>query len=347
VTAQDTSELPASTLGPWLTRHGVPLAGEIICQLLTGGRSNLTYRVQDSHGHTVILRRPPLSGALPTAHDMSREVRVLSALAGTDVPVPAVLAHCSDPEVIGAPFYVMEHIEGLVIRDRAGAEEQLSIAARHTASLELPGVLARLHAIDPQATGIAQLGRGAGFIERQLSRWLRQWELGAAGQGEQEIRAIHGLLAQRIPPQRRSTLIHGDYRLDNVILDQDGHIRAVLDWELATYGDPLVDLGLTLSFWSNDAGEVGAMESTPSDGAGFLTRDQLCASYLAASGEPGGDMSYYLSFAFWRNAVILLNIGQRYASGAYGRSDPSVRSIPARAASCLRLAQAMLRTAAA
>jgi aminoglycoside phosphotransferase (APT) family kinase protein len=338
-----TSPLGADVLRvhDWLVKQGIPIGWPLAVNVIAGGRSNLTARIVDPEGHTVVLRRPPLAGALPSAHDMGRESRVLTALAPTHVPVPLVLAQCDDTTVIGAPFYVMEFVEGCVVRTAVDARELLTPEARRQSALAMVDTLAELHMIDPASVGLGDLGPGVRYVERQLRRWLRQWELGS-GVAEDTVRSLHAALSERVPQQERVSVVHGDYRLDNLVLGTDGGVRAVLDWELATLGDPLADLGLTLAYWRNDVGESGAMASQPAGVPGYPDADTLVERYRMALGIDGPDLAFYVAFGYWRNAIILFNVDARYRAGAYPESDDSVQSLPDRARSCLRLARRAL-----
>ncbi|MGH3286445.1 MAG: phosphotransferase family protein, partial [Streptosporangiaceae bacterium] len=246
---------PARLAG-WLNDH-VP--GRLVeltdIQLIAGGRSNLTYRLTvstpgaGSDGpRLLVLRRPPLGHVLPTAHDMSREFRVLSALAGTKVPVAPLVAACTDTEVLGAPFYVMEYVPGVVLRTHNDTKD-LTEAQAADLSRCLAEMLAAIHGVDVNQVGLGDLGRGAGYLRRQLARWQRQWELSVTENRPGYIQLVERLTAA-LPAETESqtTLVHGDYRLDNalVTLDPQPRIAAVVDWEMATLGDPLADLGLTL-----------------------------------------------------------------------------------------------------
>jgi aminoglycoside phosphotransferase (APT) family kinase protein len=296
---------------------------------ISGGRSNLTFGVTDAKGRKLVLRRPPISHVLATAHDMGREHRIISALAGTDVPVPAALGICRDVEVNGAPFYVMDFVDGLVLRSPDLAERHLDEATRRTAGEDLVDVLVRIHTVDPDAVGLGDLGRPQGYIERQLKRWYGQFQgsqeqAAAAGAGRPapEVHEVHDLLAARIPEQREVTIAHGDYRLDNTIVGLDGHIAAVLDWELCTLGDPLADLG-TLMVYYPDRTDVrpGAAPNRPVATTalpGFPTRDELAARYAERSGRDTTDLAYYTAFGHWRLACIIEGVYARYAAGAMG-----------------------------
>ena len=256
--------------------------------LIAGGKSNLTYRVACDAGE-VVLRRPPLGHVLPTAHDMAREHRVLKALDGTAVPVPRVLHFGAADGPLGVSFYVMERVVGHVCRNALppgyadGREERAAIGAA------LVDVLAELHAVDPAAVGLEQFGRPAGFVERQLRRWSKQWDASKTG----ELPALDELrdeLVRTLPPQRAAAIVHGDYRLDNTILHptSPGRIVAVLDWEMSTLGDPLTDLGTLLAYWSEQADDnvlAAARVMAPVTAAdGFPTRSEIVRRYAARTG---------------------------------------------------------------
>ena len=344
---------PARLAG-WLNDHvpGGPVELTDI-QLIAGGRSNLTYRLTvsgaaeaagaeeptgaagaDRAGATeaagsrlLVLRRPPLGHVLPTAHDMSREYRVLSALAGTQVPVAPLVAACTDDEVIGAPFYVMEYVPGIVLRTRADTKA-LTEAQAADLSRCLADMLAAIHGVDVAAVGLGDLGRGAGYLRRQLDRWQRQWELSATREMPGYAELVQRLTAA-LPAEGETTLVHGDFRLDNalVTLSPRPRIAAVVDWEMATLGDPLADLGLTLVYWT-DAGEEGWL--TPETGApagtrgvsadataspGFWTRAEFAAEYARLTGRDMSRIGYYMAFGYFKLAVVLEGIHARYQQG--------------------------------
>ncbi|HEX6519830.1 MAG TPA: phosphotransferase family protein [Streptosporangiaceae bacterium] len=318
-------------------------------QLITGGRSNLTYRlvISGSHGERVlVLRRPPLGHVLPTAHDMSREYHVLSGLAGTRVPVARPLAICTDTEIIGAPFYVMDFVSGQVLRTREDAAV-LTPAQAKQLSEGLAGMLATIHGVDLAATGLTDLGRGTGYLRRQLDRWQRQWQLSATREvpGYEELVAR---LTARLPEEGDITLVHGDFRIDNVLvaLSPQPRVAAVVDWEMATLGDPLADLGLTLVYWT-EAGEEGWLNPSPAPGEasaavpgeasaapgeasaarsaavggvstdatvvpGFYTRAEFAADYASRTGRDIAQIEYYVAFGYFKLAVVLEGINARY-----------------------------------
>jgi aminoglycoside phosphotransferase (APT) family kinase protein len=237
---------------------------QVEASLITGGKSNLTYLLRSPAGE-LVLRRPPSGAILATAHDMRREVRVQRALAGTAVPVPAIVAY-DDGNLLGVPCYVMTRVPGLVIRDRLPAGFATGPAGRRALAYALADCLAELHAVDPAAVGLADFGRPDGFVERQVRRWRAQWEA-SADVPVPAVDALAGRLAARIPASPAATIAHGDYRLDNCIIDSRDPVRvaAVLDWELSALGDPLTDLGLLLFYWESGPSVAPALVTSIPD----------------------------------------------------------------------------------
>jgi aminoglycoside phosphotransferase (APT) family kinase protein len=286
----------------------------LTAELIAGGRSNLTYCISDGETDWV-LRRPPLGHVLPTAHDMGREYRVLTALFETDVPVPRTLAFCDDLEVNGAPFYVMERVDGRILRD--GAElAALNTDEAATISRELVEVLARIHAVDYQAVGLEDFGRPDGFMERQLRRWREQWERSKA----EDLPGIDDLgrrLYAALPDSGPPAIVHGDYRLDNTMLapDDPTTIVAVLDWEMSTLGDPLADVGLFLLYWGQAEAQVVATGAAIAEQPGFLSRDDIVEHYAKVSGREVEHLDFYEVFAFYKLAIIVEGIHARYRMG--------------------------------
>ncbi len=294
--------------------------------LIAGGHSNLTYGVTDAAGRRTVLRRPPLGQVLATAHDMGREHRIISALGPTDVPVAPAVGFCDDPAVNGAPFYVMEHVDGTVVRDEAGADS-LTVEQRRRASESIVDVLARIHAVDVDAVGLGDLGRKDAYIERQLKRWNTQYQKSkelAPGMGFAGIESAFERLSARIPEQHGAAIVHGDYRLDNCMLGADGSVAAVLDWEICTLGDPLADVGLLWVYWT-DPGTTSALpQASPTALDGFLRRDEVLERYAAASGRDLSEIGYYIAFGTWKLACIIAGVYSRYAAGAMGSDvDPA------------------------
>lgn len=309
----------------WL-RERTAIAPPLSFEVIQGGRSNLTYTVTDTQGTRLILRRPPLHGVLESAHDMDREHRIIAALAATDVPVPPTVGYEPDPAVNGAPFYVMEYVAGEVVRDVATAERTLAAPARATAGEDVVDVLVRLHAIDPDEVGLGDLARRDGYLERQLRRWYRQLEAGRT-RDLPLLDDVHRRLTAAVPEQGPATIVHGDYRLDNLILDPvTGRIRAVLDWELTTLGDPLADVGLLQVYWTEPGDQTPVLLDAPTTVPGFPSRDDLTARYAHRSGRDLSDLQYYVAFGYWKLACILEGVYGRYASGAYGDTDDSFQA---------------------
>ena len=288
--------------------------------LMSGGKSNLTYRVASDAGE-VILRRPPLGHILPTAHDMVREHRVLSALEGSAVPVPRTF-HVGDADSpLGASFYVMERVIGHICRNALPPGYADQPHEREAIGHALVDVLAALHTTDPGAVGLEEFGRPAGFMERQLRRWSTQWDASRVD----ELPALDALrdeLVRSLPRERVHAIVHGDYRLDNAVLHPTlpGRIVAVLDWEMSTLGDPLTDLGALLAFWSED-GDADVLSAArivaPVTAAeGFPSRVQVIERYAQKTGFDVTDAAWYQSFAFFKLAIVCQGIAARAAGGA-------------------------------
>ena len=314
----------------WLAGHVSGITPPLSFDLVAGGRSNLTYVVTDAAGRRVVLRRPPISHVLSTAHDMSREHRVISALRDTPVPVPAALGFCADESVNERPFYVMGFVEGHVFRAVAQTEAILDEASRTVAADDLIDVLVAIHDVDVDAVGLGDFARRDGYVERQLRRWHGQFELSQRQAREAgvyrpvpAVTEAHRLLAERVPAQIGVAIVHGDYRIDNAILSGQGRVQAVLDWELCTLGDPLADVGILLAYWAEHPDNPGSSSLATSSPAvtalpGFPTRAELAARYAARSGRDLADIGFYLAFAYWKLACILEGVYVRYAANAMG-----------------------------
>ncbi|MCW2666148.1 MAG: putative kinase, aminoglycoside phosphotransferase family [Frankiales bacterium] len=308
----------AERVSAWVLDSVAGLDPPLSFSFISGGRSNLTYRVDDAAGRSLVLRRPPMGNVLATAHDMSREWRVMSALQGTAVPVPATLAICQDHAVTGADFYLMGHVDGHVVATVADAEV-LSGPARQAAGFDLVRVMALLHDVEPDAVGLTGFGRRESYLERQLYRWQRQLDASRS----RDLPAVDELstrLSAALPAQQRTGIVHGDFRLGNVIVDGAGQLLAVLDWELCTLGDPLADLGWLLSSWTEPGDSVSSTVS-PSMAGGFPTAAELAAAYAASSGLDLSDLEYYIAFAHWRSICISEGVYSRYRAGVMGDDD--------------------------
>jgi aminoglycoside phosphotransferase (APT) family kinase protein len=325
--AQAPEGIDQAPVEAWLREHVPDAEPPLSFDRVSGGRSNLTYRVTDGAGRAWALRRPPMGRRLGSAHDMGREYRVISALAETDVPVAPAVALCEDESVNGAPFYVMGFVDGLVVRECAEGE-RFDEGQRAAIGREVADTLTALHAVDPDAVGLGELGRKEGYVARQLRRWHGQWEQSKT----RELAAIdevHDRLADRIPEQGPATIVHGDYRLDNMILTPDGRIAAVVDWELCTLGDPLADVGLLMVYWAEPKDEVIALMDAATTLPGFPSREQLLQRYAERSGRDVSQIDFYVALGFWKLAIILEGVFARYAAGAYGEGDQSFREFQA------------------
>ena len=310
-------------------------------ELIAGGRSNLTFKVTDTKGSDYVLRRPPVSHVLATAHDMGREHRIISALAPTPVPVAPALGFCDDASVNGAPFYVMSYVDGYILRDAATAEKVFTEEQRRAAGNSVADVLADIHAVDVDAVGLGDLGRKDGYIARQLKRWYSQFQQSneLTGRPVPEIDEMHEFLSARIPEQGPATIVHGDYRLDNTMLGADGRIAAVLDWEICTLGDPLADVGLLMVYWA-DPGDAGALPGiSATTTPGFPTRAEIRERYAARSGRDVSKIDFYVAFGYWKLACILEGVFARYAGGAMGGDRSGFDGMAAQVASLGKMAQ--------
>ena len=289
-------------------------------ELIAGGRSNLTYRVSDSTGRDYVLRRPPLSHVLPTAHDMGREFRIISALGPTPVPVPPALGYCADDAVNGRPFYVMGFVDGHILRDATIAEKVYDETQRRVAGESLVDVLADLHAVDVDAVGLGDLGRKEGYIERQLKRWYSQFQQSneLIGRPVADVDDMHAFLSARIPEQGPAAIVHGDYRLDNTMMGFDGKVAAVLDWELCTLGDPLADVGLLMVYWTDPGDPSALLGAAATALEGFPRRDEVKRRYAERSGRDISQVDFYVAFGYWKLACIVEGVYARYAGGAMG-----------------------------
>jgi aminoglycoside phosphotransferase (APT) family kinase protein len=292
---------------------------------IAGGHSNLTYRVTDAAGTMLALRRPPLGKRLGSAHDMAREYKVVSALGETEVPVAPVVGLCEDESVNDAPFYVMEFVEGPILRGLAEAEIFPDEGDRRAIGERVADTLVQIHAVDPDAVGLGDLGKKEDYVARQLHRWQGQWEKSKTRELE-PIDRVHEALSARIPEQGPATIVHGDYRLDNMILTDSGEVAAVVDWELCTLGDPLADVGLLMAYWPERGEDTLALGMPANLAPGFPTREEIKARYAERSGRDLSDLGFYVALGYWKLAIILEGVYARYIAGGYGKVDEGVHA---------------------
>jgi aminoglycoside phosphotransferase (APT) family kinase protein len=329
--------VPAGALTAYLDEHlGAGGRGPVTVRKIGQGRSNLTFSVRRGD-RSYVLRRPPLGELPETAHDMGREYRVLSALAGTAVRAPRPLLACTDPAVIGVPFYLMETVDGVVIRETVPAA--FSEPHRRGLGTEMIDALAELHRVDYQAAGLGDLGRPDGYTARQVARWTKQWAV-MQTRALPDIEAVREWLEASVPPSSATGVVHGDYKMDNVVFAHEPPARllAILDWELATLGDPLADLGYLMVFWS-EAGEEDLDGLTqPTAGPGFPTRVELIARYEERTGFAMTDLLFYRTLALWKLAILSEGLYKRHLAGGaddpwYARLEATVPAMAARARS--------------
>ena len=318
----DLEGLDLRALDRHLRENGVPRTGALQAELVSGGRSNLTFLVSDDASKWV-LRRPPLHGLTPSAHDMAREYRVVAALADTAVPVARAVTMRNDDSVLGAPFQMVDYVPGRVVRH---TDELEALGDRQTIEAcvdALIAVLADLHAVDPAAVGLDDFGRPAGYLERQVRRWGSQWELvkQADDPCDDDVRALHAKLAETVPSHSRSAIVHGDYRIDNTILDAEDatKVAAVLDWEMSTLGDPLSDAALMCVYRHPTFHLVHADAAWASDL--IPDPDALAEKYSRAAGEDLHDWDFYMALAYFKLAIIGAGIAYRSRMG--GVTDES------------------------
>jgi aminoglycoside phosphotransferase (APT) family kinase protein len=313
-TAAAPDGLDLAALTSYLTSAGVPLTGPLTGELISGGRSNLTYVVGDRR-HNWVVRRPPRGRILAGAHDVGREYRVMAALAGTVVPVPAMVSLCADDTVLGVPFYVMERVDGTVLRSRDQVVA-LDRAQRARLGTALVDTLADLHDIDYEAVGLGRLGRPDGYLRRQVERWVKQYRQ-VRVRDLPHIEHIVATLRDGLPASGPASIVHGDFRLDNVIVDraEPDRIAAVLDWEMATLGDPLADLATLAMFWDEPDRPYNPITAGLTAVAGFPRVADVIERYVARRELAVDDIDWYLVFAEFKLAVILEQIHARHVSG--------------------------------
>lgn len=314
--------LDLTAISAWLTRRGVRVTGPLQAELIEGGLSNLTFFLSDSDGNRWVLRRPPLGNVLSTAHDVGRECRVLTALADTSVPVPKIIG--SDVDGHGTPYYVMEEVAGVVLRHADQASLLDEPALRRTGKALIEG-LAKLHGLDPTEVGLERLGRGEDYLARQIAMWQAQAEHHRVAPAT-AADTVRDRLLDSLPPQQETTIVHGDYKLDNVLVDERGDVAAILDWELCTRGDPLVDVAVCVYYWTESSDATQPFERPPSSLEGMPSRAQLLEHYAAVSGRNLDRPDYYFAYAAWRLALVFEGVIGRSRAGAYGATNTEEES---------------------
>ncbi len=302
----------------WISANVEGLSPPFEWRQLEGGHSNLTYALVDTEGRTAVIRRPPLGELLPKAHDMGREFRIISALGPTSVPVAEAYGYCEDPAVTGAHFYVMSMVSGRAMYTPEDVEEWLSMEARLRMGESFIDTLAALHSVDVDSVGLSDLGRHDGYVARQLKTWYGSWNASIedAAFDDERVHELHDLLQARMPEQGPARVVHGDYGAHNCMVSPEGEVTAVLDWEIATLGDPLADFAYALNGWGDPGdGEGSVVAGGATTAPGFVHRDVLAERYGAATGADLTNLGYYRAFNYFKSACILHGVYARYQAG--------------------------------
>jgi aminoglycoside phosphotransferase (APT) family kinase protein len=312
----------AARVRDWLEANIAGACPPFRFEPIVGGHSNLTYRVTDSNATRYVLRRPPLGAVLATAHDMAREHKIITAVGKTDVPVPRALGLCLDETVNDAPFYVMNFVDGHVLESAEQTRQLLPLESQRAAlGASVIDILARLHRVDPDAIGLGDLGRKEAYLDRQLKRWRTQWEKSKTRELPAMEQAYELLVAAK-PEQKFTGIVHGDYRIGNMLSGSDSEVKAVLDWELCTLGDTLADVGYIMNNWADpddlDTATPAGDAISPTAAGGFPTRAEFIEAYSKRIGHEVLHVDYYRAFQYWRSAAIVEGVLSRYLKGVMG-----------------------------
>lgn len=301
----------------WIAQHVPSLRLPLRWTRLEGGHSNLTYLIEDADGQRAVIRRPPMGELLPKAHDMAREWALISALGNTPVPVPKAMGFCEDKSIIGAQFYVMGHVDGHPLYNADDARRWAPEPLRETLAFSFIDVLADLHAVDPDAVGLGDLGKKDDYIGRQLKTWYRSWNASIAGAQLDDPRAhaLQQYFLEHVPDQGPARIVHGDYGLHNTLVGHDGRIAAVVDWEISTLGDPLADLAYALNQWAEPGDPPPVRAVPPTTLPGFPSRQALADRYAARTGRDLRKLDFYIGFNRWKSAAIVHGVYARYCEG--------------------------------
>jgi aminoglycoside phosphotransferase (APT) family kinase protein len=328
----------------WIAANVAGLTPPLAWTRLEGGHSNLTYLLEDGQGRRAVIRRPPLGELLPKAHDMAREWALIRALGPTPVPVPAALGFCDDVSVTGARFYVMGHVDGHPLYSAADTERWAPAAARTRLANSFIDVLADLHAVDPDAVGLGDLGKRDSYVGRQLSTWYRSWmaSVGPADYDDPRAHALQRLLLQHLPEQGPIRIVHGDYGLHNCLVGPDGTVAAVVDWEISTLGDPLADLAYALNPWPDPTDPAPPNPEAATSPPGFPSRSDLARRYAARTGRDLSHLDYYVGFNFWKSAAIVHGVYARYMEGKKGTEGVDLEALRRRIDGSLTAAERAL-----
>lgn len=332
----------------WVTSARPDLAGPFSFERLHGGHSNFTFRVTDANGRRFVLRRPPLGELLPSAHDMGREFRIISALWPTPVPVPEPIAFCDDVSVTGARFYCMGAVDGTSLYEAEDVQAQVPEPLRRQLGESFIDVLAELHALDPDDIGLGDLGRKDDYVGRQLKRWFASWNASQTPdtEGVSAVAELHAELTARLPQQGPARLVHGDYGLHNCLSARGGFVAAVVDWEISTLGDPLADLAYALNSWIGPDDPPPVKSDVPTLEPGFPRRQELAERYAERTGADLSQLGYYSAFNHWKTVCILQGVYARYLHGQKSSDDVDLPLLAQRRDHSLMLARLTLESVA-
>jgi aminoglycoside phosphotransferase (APT) family kinase protein len=301
----------------WIAAHIPSLQLPLRWTRLEGGHSNLTYLIEDAAGQRAVIRRPPMGELLPKAHDMAREWALISALGRTPVPVPRALGFCEDKTITGAQFYVMGHVDGHPLYNADDARRWAPEPLRETLAFSFIDVLADLHAVDPDAVGLGDLGKKDDYIGRQLKTWYRSWNasIEPAKLDDPRAHALQKYFLEQVPDQGPARIVHGDYGLHNTLVGADGRIAAVVDWEISTLGDPLADLAYALNQWAEPGDPPPVRAVPPTTLPGFPGRQALVDRYAQRTGRDLRKLDFHIGFNRWKSAAIVHGVYARYNEG--------------------------------
>lgn len=320
-------DFETSNADRWIARAAPFLSLPLKWTVLAGGHSNLTYLLEDANGNRLVLRRPPVGDLLPKAHDVAREWRIISALAKTTVKVPGPIAFCDDKEVMGADFYLMEYVDGRTLHFKGDVEAYVPYARRREVAMAFIDQLAQLHSVDPRDVGLERLASPKGYIERQISRWHQSWvsNVEAARYDDPRAHDQRRALQSRIPEQGPPTIVHGDYGLHNTLISREGSVAAVIDWEIATLGEPLADVAYALNRFPADGIQLPADTATMAPG--FPTREEMAERYAQRTGRDLAHLAYLCAFNAWKSAAILHGVYARYLAAGRVPADGDLDKI--------------------
>ena len=305
----------------WIANHVEDLKGPFVWRQLTGGTSNLTYAIEDSVGRRAVVRRPPVGPLLPKAHDMEREFKIMVGVAPTGVPVAQPLALCSDREVTGAPFYVMDYCEGVSLSEPMGPFRDMPAAIRPRIGASMVEGLAALHRVNFEEVGLGRLGRPDSYVARQLNRWYDSYQRSseAAGLDLPQVAEAFEVLSAKIPDQGPASICHGDYAPHNLLISEEtGELVAITDWEIGTLGDPLADFTYFVLSWNKDQAQSQEAFFEGSPGEGYASRGELVELYEARSGRTLDDLWFYIAFNIFKSCCITQGVYGRFRGGVRG-----------------------------